>query len=282
MKRLNGFKDSLEYIEDNLRGDIDYDIVARKAMLSKFYYFRMFQIVTGTTLAEYIRNRRMSLAAKEIKETGRRILDIALDYGYGSQEAFSRAFKAVQGMTPAEARKPAAKLHAYPPISFQLQVKGDVEMDYSIVEKDSVNLSGISRSISSQGGENFKEIPIFWQETMKDGTWQKLMPIADDQKYPGCFGVCMNYDNGQERFDYVIGVSPKSESEELQSFTIPADTYAVFGPVAVSEVQDLWKRIFSEWLPATEYEISDGPQVEYYPPTGDESVICEVWIPIKK
>ena len=282
MKRLNGFKDSLEYIEDNLRGDIDYDIVARKAMLSKFYYFRMFQIVTGTTLAEYIRNRKMSLAAKEIKETGQRILDIALSYGYGSQEAFSRAFKAVQGITPAQVRKPAAKLKAYPPISFQLQLKGDVEMDYSIVKKDSIGLLGISRPISSQGGTNFKEIPLFWQETMQDGTWQKLMPIADDKKYPGCFGVCMNYDSSEDKFDYVIGVSSKAESGDYKSFSIPADTYAVFGPVALDTLQDLWKRIFSEWLPATEYEIADGPQIEYYPPTNDNQVVCEVWIPIKK
>ena len=282
MKRLNGFKDSLEYIEDNLRGDIDYDIVARKAMLSKFYYFRMFQIVTGTTLAEYIRNRKMSLAAKEIKETERRILDIALDYGYGSQEAFSRAFKAVQGISPAQVRKPAAKLKAYPPISFQLQLKGDVEMDYSIVKKDSIDLLGVSRRISSLGGANFKEIPLFWQETMQDGTWQKLMPLANDKKYPGCFGICMNYDGGDDKFDYVIGIASEEKSGDFESFAAPADTYAVFGPVTIDTLQDLWKRIFSEWLPATEYEIADGPQVEYYPPTDDNSVVCEVWIPIKK
>ena len=281
MNRLNSIKASLDYIEDNLRGEVDLSLAAKKAALSKFYYFSMFQIVTGMTLSEYIRNRKMTLAAREIKEGGGRILDIAVAYGYGSQEAFSRAFKSVQGITPAQARRPDARLKAYPPISFQLQLKGDVEMDYKIVKKDAVPLIGMNRKFTSEDGSNFREIPLFWQEAMQDGSYQKLCALSDSREYPGCFGICMDFDEETDVFDYVIAVSAPKSGGDFNEFTVPADTYAVFGPVPLAELQNLWKRIFSEWVPATEYEISYGPQVEYYPPASDDSVPCEVWIPIK-
>ncbi len=282
MKRLSGIKESIEYIEDNLRGEIDFGTAAKKACLSKFYYYSMFQMVTGTTLGEYIRNRRMTLAAKELKESKRRIIDIALDYGYSSHESFSRAFKSVQGITPTQARKSFAPIKAFPPISFQLQLKGDVEMEYKITKKQAVNLVGISRKITSTDGENFKMIPKFWDDSMKDGSYQALCKLADNADYRGCFGICMDFDEANDIFDYVIAVGAKKAEGEFKEFTIPASTYAIFGPVPVKDVQTLWKRIFSEWLPATEYEISNGPQVEYYLPSDDDSVPCEVWIPIKE
>ena len=282
MKRLSGIKESIEYIEENLRGEVDFDTVAKKACLSKFYYYSMFQMVTGTTLAEYIRNRRMTLAAKELKESGKRIIDIALEYAYSSQESFSRAFKSVHGITPAQAKKPSAPIKAFPPISFQLQIKGDVEMEYKITKKQAVNLVGISRKITSAGGENFKMIPKFWDDSMKDGTYQSLCKLTSSEEYPGCFGICMNFDEANDIFDYVIAVGAKKAEGEFKEFTIPESTYAIFGPVPVKDVQTLWKRIFSEWLPATEYEISYGPQVEYYLPSDDDTVPCEVWMPIKK
>jgi AraC family transcriptional regulator len=282
MNRLRSIKASLEYIENNLRGEVDLALAAKKACLSKFYYYSMFQIVTGMTLAEYIRNRKMTLAAKEIKESGSRIIDIAVAYGYGSQESFSRAFKSVQGITPAQARAPSAQLKAYPPISFQLQLKGDVEMDYKIVKKDAVPLIGMSRSFSTVDGANFRDIPKFWEETMQDGSYDKLCKLAEGGQYSGCFGICMDFDEDADKFNYVIAVSGTKEEGKFKKFTVPADTYAVFGPVPLADLQNLWKRIFSEWVPATEYEISYGPQVEYYFPGGDDAVPCEVWIPIKK
>ena len=142
MKRLSGIKESIEYIEENLRSEIDFGTAAKKACLSKFYYYSMFQMVTGTTLAEYIRNRRMTLAARELKESSRRIIEIALDYGYSSQESFTRAFKNVHGITPAQARKSSSPIKAYSPISFQLQLKGDVEMEYKIAKKTSIEIGG--------------------------------------------------------------------------------------------------------------------------------------------
>ena len=282
MNRLNSIRTSLEYIENNLRGEVDLSLAAKKACLSKFYYYSMFQIVTGMTLSEYIRNRKMTLAAKEIKESGSRIIDVAIAYGYGSQEAFSRAFKSVQGITPAQARHPDAKLKAYPPISFQLQLKGDVEMDYKIVKKDAVPLTGLSRTFTTVDGANFREIPKFWEEAMQDGSYDELCKLAEGSEYPGCFGICMDFDEADDKFNYVIAVGGKKERGRFKKFTIPKETYAVFGPVPLAELQNLWKRIFSEWVPATEYEISYGPQVEYYLPSDNDSVPCEVWIPIKK
>ena len=199
MKWLNRFKESLEYIEDNLRGDIDHNIVAEKTYLSRFYYYKMFQIVTGMTLGEYIRNRRMSLAAKDLKKNNLRIIDIASDYGYSSQEAFSRAFKSVQGITPTQARNPNSSIKAFPPISFQLQLKGDVEMDYRIEQKKAIQLVSISKKITSKDGENFRIIPEFWHETTKKGgIFEQLMELAENPEYS--YGVCANFNNDEKRF----------------------------------------------------------------------------------
>ena len=282
MERFECLKNSLKYIEDNLRGEVDHSIAAKKACLSKFYYYRMFGIVTGMSLSEYIRNRKMSLAAKEIKESDRRIIDIAMDFGYSSQESFSRAFKSVHGISPSMAKKPGINLKAFPPISFQLQLKGDVEMEYKIEKKNAINLIGIDKSVTSKDEENFEIIPKFWQETIQKGELGKIMSLADMSKASGCFGVCMNYAEKENKFDYVIGAAGNDGKGVFNTYTIPSASYAVFGPVPVEEVKDLWKRVFSEWLPATDYEITDGPQVEYYPATQDGSVICEIWIPVKE
>ncbi len=282
VNKLDALKNSLDYIEDNLRGEVNIEKAAKKACLSKFYYYRMFNIVSGMTLSEYIRNRKMSLAAKEIKESGRRILDIALDYGYNSQEAFSRAFKNVHGISPSQAKTSDASIKAFPPISFQLQLKGDVEMEYRIEKKEEIQLLGVSKSVTSKNGENFEIIPKFWQDVMQDGTFAKIAESSDAPENSGCYGVCMDYVEKEDRFNYVIGMPSGVSKSGFNIYEIPEDTYAVFGPVPLAEVQDLWKRIFSEWLPATDYDISNGPQVEFYPATEDDSVICEVWIPIKK
>lgn len=278
MNWLNRFNASLKYIEEHLKAHVDIDVVAEKACLSKFYYYRMFQMVTDMSLGEHIRNRKMSLAAVEIQSTDRKIIDIALDYDYGSAEAFSRAFKAVHGVSPIHARKQKVKLKAYPPISFQLQLKGVVEMEYRIEKKETFEVMGFAQKFSSANGENYKDIAKLWSNVMKDGTFNKLLLDGGNQ---GCYGICMNHDAQSELFDYAIAVNHCDGHEDYKNITIPAGEYAIFGPVDVEVLPETWKRIYAEWLPATEYELTDDPQIEYYPPN-DGEVTCEIWMPIKK
>lgn len=280
MKRLDGLRESLRYIEANLHGEVDHDVVAEKACLSKFYYYRLFHIVTGVTLGEYIRNRRMTLAARELQTTQRKIVDIALDYGYGSPEAFSRAFKSVHGLSPTHGRDANVRLKAHPPISFQLQLRGGAEMDYRVEKKDAFQVVGVRKRVTTKKGANFKVIPAYWDEVMKDGTLSKIMQLPEGE-CKGCYGICLNHDPDKEEFDYAIGVQGAKKGSAFETIHVPGSAYAIFGPVKLDALRDLWQRIFSEWLPATEYQLTGGPEVEYYPPCEGDPV-CEVWMPIKQ
>ena len=136
MKWLERFSSCIEYIEENLKSDIEIEVLARKSYLSKEYFCRMFQYVTDIPFNEYVRKRRMTLAAKELINTNIKIIDLAFIYGYSSSEAFSRAFKQIHGISPNEARLKKPILKAYLPLSFQIQIKGDIEMDYKIVKRE--------------------------------------------------------------------------------------------------------------------------------------------------
>lgn len=283
MKWLDRLEDCLRYIEDNMKSEIDMDVLARKACLSKFYFYRMFLYVTGIQVNEYIRNRRMTMAAKELGETKAKIIDVAMDYGYSTSESFSRAFKAIHGISPSEAKNPNCMLKAYPPISFQIRIKGEVPMNYKIVEKEGFNVIGVSRKFSTENGANFREIPKFWTEFNSSGLHDKLLAYSAKEEI---YGICMNYDRDEEEFDYVIAVeyNGKSGIRDFEVRKIPASTYAVFTDIKMSEIQDFTRRIFNEWLPATEYELTDSPEIECYP-YGDinsDKYRMQIWMPIKK
>ncbi len=283
MKWLERLENCLGYIEENLKDEIDMDILARKACLSKFYFYRMFLYATGMQVNEYIRNRRMTMAAKELKESSRKVIDIAMDYGYSTSESFSRAFKAIHGISPRDVRNENYVLKAYPPISFQIRIKGEVAMNYQIVEKKGFQVIGVSRKFSSNNGEQFRDIPKFWAEFNTKGTCEKLSPFSKKEEI---YGICMDYNKEKDEFDYVIAVeyNGKRDIGDFEIREIPAATYAVFKGIKMSEIQSFSKRIFNEWLPATEYELSDAPEIECYP-YGDVTNAdyrMEIWMPIQK
>nr|WP_281244567.1 AraC family transcriptional regulator [Thermoflavimicrobium dichotomicum] len=130
---MNG---ALNYIEENLTNDIDFKEVARLAFCSEYHFKRMFSFLAGITLSEYIRRRRLTLAAFELINSDKKIIDIAIKYGYSSPDSFTRAFQNLHGVTPSEARNNGQLLKAYPRMFFQLSIKGGSEMNYRIEEKD--------------------------------------------------------------------------------------------------------------------------------------------------
>ncbi len=119
---------AMEYIETNLADTISYDEIAHRACCSTYHFQRMFPFITGVTLSEYIRRRRLTLAAFELQTTGSKVIDVAMKYGYDSPEAFARAFKNLHGIMPISARDTGVSLKAYPRMSFHISIKGDVEM----------------------------------------------------------------------------------------------------------------------------------------------------------
>ncbi len=283
MNWIKDMNEALEYIEQNLENSISSEDVARKAHLSKFHFLRIFNILTGMTLGEYIRQRRLSLAVREVVSTKHKIIDIALKCGYETPEAFTKAFKKLHNMSPSEARKTKKNLKAFPPLSFQIIVKGEEKMNYKIVKKEQFKVAGIKTHVTNNNGENFKIIPRFWDEIEKDGSRSIL---EKNKGKLGIMGICYNFNMETNEFDYIIAIEGDNIHglENYDVVNIKSNTFAIFESIGSmpNAIQDVWKRIFAEWFPATKYEHADGPELEVYYP-GDPSsnqYKSEVWIPI--
>lgn len=283
MNWIGDMNNALEYIEENIQRDVTSDEIAQVAHLSKFYFLRIFNVLTGTTLGEYIRQRKLSIAVKDVVSTNLKIIDIAYKYGYETPEAFTKAFKKLHNISPSEARKSRKDLNAIPPISFQITVKGEERMNYKIVSKEEFKVAGVSKHIKTKNGENFKIIPKFWDETCEQGIFKVLEKNASNL---GVLGICYNFDKELGEFDYIIAIEGQTivGLENYEVVTIPKNSFAIFesiGPMP-NAIQEVIKRVFAEWFPATKYEHAGGPELEVYLPgdTSSEDYKCEVWIPV--
>jgi len=147
LERMNS---AMNYIETNLADNISYDDIAQIACCSTYHFQRMFPFLTGISLSEYIRRRRLTSAAIELQTTDVKVIDVALKYGYQSPEAFARAFKNLHGIMPTSAREQGVSLKAYPRISFHISIKGDVEMNYRIEQRGAFEMFGVY-GVVSQG-----------------------------------------------------------------------------------------------------------------------------------
>jgi AraC family transcriptional regulator len=154
-------------MEDRLHEELEIEDIAKVALSSRYHFQRMFHALTGFTVTEYIRNRRLTLAAEELAGTDSKVIDVALKYGYESPEAFAKAFQRLHGVTPSAARKMGVKLKAFPRISFQIQIKGESEMNYRMVEEQARTVVGKEVVIRK---DPFKEIPEFVAEIWKNDT----------------------------------------------------------------------------------------------------------------
>lgn len=284
MNFLEQLNVSIAYMEDHMDGEIEIEEAAKLAYASKFHYQRLFHMVTGVTVAEYIRKRRLTLAAQELQQEQKKVLDVALRYGYQTPESFSKAFLKLHGITPSEAKRPGARLKAIPRMSFQIQIKGESAMKYRIEEKEAFQVMGVERLISTEDGQNFIQIPRFWNEIWETPQGKEMVKNAGEL---GFLGICADMNEEQSEFTYMIAVEKNDASmEELVVREISTQTWAVFearGPLPQS-IQMIWERIFSEWFPSTGYEHANAPELEIYP-TGDtnaQDYYCEIWIPIKK
>lgn len=284
MKWLERLTKCVDYIEDNIE-DIDIEELCSIACLSRIYFSRLFDAVTGMTLGEYIRRRRMTLAAGELLRSDIKVIDIAIKYGYSSSEAFSRAFKSIHDVSPSYVRTNRPKLKSYPKITFNITIKGDVDMNYKVVEKDAFKVLGRSIITTEENGKNNTEIPQFWYELYTTGVIDKMLEVSgSDTKY----GICLApiKEHGKE-FEYLIAVPYNGgDKADMKVYDIPKTDWAVFecrGSMP-DAIQKVWNRIFSEWLPATKYEINtELPDIEYYSPGDNDQpdYYSEIWLPVK-
>ncbi|MDP4146538.1 MAG: AraC family transcriptional regulator [Bacillota bacterium] len=284
MDWLDAMNKAVEYLEANITERLDIGEVAKIALSSTFHFQRMYHMLTGVTVAEYIRRRRLTLAAQDII-AGEKIINVAYKYGYETPEAFTKAFKKMHGVSPTAAREPGVHLKAYPKLSFHISIKGEKDMNYKIVEKESFKVAGKQTRITMVDGENFKQVPKFWEDCMKDGSYQWLASKAGKL---GVLGICKDFGLYKDEFNYMIAVEDIKDTlpEGYILETIPSATWAVFESVGAlpEAIQDVTRRIFAEWLPSTGYEHACAPELEVYyeGDTSSPDYRCEVWIPIKK
>lgn len=284
MEWLKNFSKAINYIEQNLDGDISYEEAAKIACCSTNYFQRMFAYVIGITLVEYIRRRRMTQAAFELQTKDMKVLDIAMKYGYTSPTAFNRAFQSVHGINPSMAKSQGCKLCAYPPIKFSIQIQGGSDMLYRVEEKASMRIVGIRIPLTYDMDKNYKLIPSFWQQTKQSEMFYRILNLNNTPQ-KRVFGISI-YNASDEVYYYIATETDKPAPEGMYEYEIPASLWAVFesnGPFKES-IQTIYKRFFTEWLPFSGYTYAEIADVEVYPVCNEAIVsgYAEIWMSLKK
>ena len=278
MDWLKSWNNALDYLEEHLDGEINTTELGRLTGCSPYHFQRMFSYLAGIPLNEYIRRRRMTLAAADLR-AGEKVLNVALRYGYDSPTAFNRAFQSIHGAPPSLAKQDGVKLKAFPRIHFKFVVKGATEMEYQIVQKPALRIVGFRTPIPMDQEESFQCVPQFWAET--GHRLGELIPLMD-QSFPGVLGVCTM---DKENYYYIAVASDAVPPDGGCSWTIPAATWAVFsgqGP-SPAAIQELQKRVVSEWLPDSGYEWAPAPDIEVYLTAPDaETAQFQIWVPVTK
>lgn len=278
IERLNN---AMNYIEEHLCDKLELDEAARIACCSTYHFQRMFAYMAGVPLSEYVRRRRMTLAAADLQSGGAKVIDAALKYGYESPTAFNRAFKSIHGIAPSEAKESGTTLKAFPPVSFRITIKGDSEMNYRIEKKEAFRIVGISCPLERELEKNFETVPALWGKAAAEGVIEKLASMMNTD-IKGILGVSACGDN--QNWKYYISVASTADvGGDLEEYTVPEADWAVFeGRGTNLSIQELEKRIVTEWLPGSGYEYGSAPDIEVYLNPDPQNAVYEVWIPVIK
>lgn len=289
MDSISSMNEALSYMEDHLTEDMDYGEVAKIAHCSEYHFKRMFSLLAGISLSEYVRRRRLTLAALDLKDKNTRIIDVAVKYGYNAADSFSRAFQTMHGILPSEARDERTKRKAYPRMTFQLSINGGCEMNYRIVEKGPFKLVGFKKRVPIIFNGVNPEIAKMYQ-LMTPEVIERLKALSNIEP-AGIISASTNF--SEERMeesgelDHYIGVATtSSETTGFDELSVDDGTWAVFDSVGPfpETLQNVWGRIYSEWFPASGYEAVEGPEILWNESKDTENPKhkSEIWIPVKK
>ncbi|MER7952457.1 AraC family transcriptional regulator [Streptomyces sp. NPDC096079] len=289
---LEQLNQALDHIERRLDaeagGEIDVAEVARIAMTSEYHFRRLFSALAGMPLSVYVRRRRMTLAGAEVLGGERTLLDVAVRYGYGSGEAFARAFRSVHGIGPGEARRTGAVLTAQPRMSFRVVVEGSTTMRYRIVEKEAFRVVGRKARVPLVH-EGVNAAAAKHVENLDTRAIVRMKELADGEPNGVLSAVVHLTDSREEgaEVDYWIGVVTGTEAgaEELDALDVPGGTWAVFdnhGPYPTA-LQELWRDVFTQWFPSNPYVSRPGPELLRTQPVEIGSdTDSQLWIPVER
>ena len=280
MEWIERFNNVINYIEENITQQIDYGEIAKIACCSSYHFQRMFTYMAGIPLSEYIRKRKMSLAAVDLQSGNEKVIDIAGKYGYNSPTAFNRVFQSIHRISPSAVKSGNVYVKSFPPLSFKIVVKGVEELNYRIEAKEAFRIIGVSAPLSKELEENFFVIPQMWQNCVINGTIEKLSQMISTSP-TGLLGISVC--NDTEQWKYFIAVATAQLCPEFEEYTVPATTWAIFPGTGTNQsVQELERRIFTEWLPTSGYEYGNAPDIEVYINPDPENTVFEVWVPVRK
>lgn len=288
MNWLDNMNRAMDYIERSLAEEIDWKTVSRLAMCSEYHFSRMFSFLAGVSLSEHIRRRRLTLAAQELTRGSVKVIDLAVKYGYGSADAFARAFQSLHGITPSEARGGGRMLKAYSRLTFQLTVNGGDDMNYRIVDKDAFRIAGIMKRVPLIfNGINPYIAAMYGTLTPEKIAQFKALSNIEPR---GLLNASTHFSESrmeeQGELDHYIGAATTlAIPDGLVRLEVPASTWAVFEAVGPfpDTLQSVWGRIYAEWFPSSGYEQAPGPEMLWNesPDTSSPTYRSEIWIPVK-
>lgn len=295
---------AIEFMEQNLRAPIQVADVSAAAFGSQWHFQRIFRFITGHSVAGYLRGRRLAEAGHRLLDPRAKVIDVALDFGYESPEAFSRAFRRAFGLSPADWREGASADNHTGQLEFLERIDiddggyrdlyPDVSVGERIVIRKASSVAGLRRRTSMKDSQQFRDIPELWGAYFAGNTTQRLADQGAELRAPATtIGVYSNWDFA-ESFDLTIGTpiagdvtageTAPGKQDELHTIEIPAGKYMVF-TIPGYRPEELiagWKYIYGTWMPNTRSERAWGVDFDLFDErfTQDDSALSEIYIPI--
>ena len=300
MEWITGIQNAINYIEEHLLEEIDYEEVAKQSFSSSYHFQRVFSILCGHTVGEYIRNRRLSLAGAELQNEKVKVIDVALKYGYDSPDSFTKAFLKFHGITPSNARIDGARLHSFSRLSLKISLEGGMTMNYRLEEKEKQVLIGYKKHFTGTPAARCDQEAEFYGETRVNQYILKGLSGDTDTIYNVITGFD---DNGYDFYiaaklrgmdaENLVELLGEQEKDRFEKITVPAGLYLVCETARerypVMQVEELRRKVVSEWLPSSGYELSDAPEmavVHWFYEEGNDAVndsrYVELWLPVVK
>ncbi len=302
MDWIIGIQRAIDYIEENLTETIDYEEVAKQCYSSSYHFQRMFSILCGFTLGEYIRNRRLTLAGRELATTNTKVIDVAMKYGYESPDSFAKAFQKFHGILPSQARISGSNLKSFSRLVLNFSLEGGTTMNYRIETKPALTLLGYKKRFSGTPyDESRQQQESDFFTTTRAYQWM-LKGMSNNKMSDYC--VLSNFDD--DGYDFYISVTTDDYERDnlhnskvtgidfmgkfgFEEIIIPERTYVVFETektkMPIPEYFDIRKQIAAEWLSNNEYQISNAPELAVYHwgiVGGYNGRTIEIWIPVEK
>lgn len=283
------------YMEEHIHENISYVEAAKSIHMSNYNFHRIFSFTTGMTANEYIRKRRLTLAAQELQTTDISVIDIAYKYGYESPESFSKAFSRFHGSTPRQAKRKGAKLHLFNPLVIKIILEGGSIMDYRMEHKEGQEFIALVKAFPNEiiNDDDDHSIPDFWTECYEKNLIEPMKQLRPEGQRD-LYGLCSPTKDSETHFYYGIGIviDKDTDTAKLEQFTDngysiwktrPAE-YAVFkcfGPDG-NCLGETWSKFFKEFSPQTGYMQTDDTDYEIYFENGESGLFCELWVPVEK